>query len=274
MATLHLQTAGLSSSSSRIAHPSEADYAAITPTAARPHPEKGYTSLFDAFVHPQYEQARPGYGHIHEKAQPTLDYPISAGISMMRGQRQPPYDYSQIKYNNNHAAERAFSSCSEDTESSSTTSSIGTGGPQTPPQTASGRASPASSFASVPGNTIYTAYTQQQGHAMPGSFAAYPAFPAAPHAAMVANHPAYVQAQQQCINGASSNIDHATTHAAMQYPAYPSPYYVSHARYFIRSFHISTPPLPKIRAAIYRFGRVTRHSLKLDAVFSDAFPPA
>lgn len=257
MAALHLQTdlprlsvaqAGQpSTTTTSRSHPNEADYAAITPTAARPHPEKGYTSLFDMHVPPQY-----AYEHARESFRATStagsmmgyhaggELPFTPAAMAMGTYSQQNPTYSSISYEQTPSDLAFSSSCSEDSCSSSAASSICTGGPQTPPE----RASPASSFAAVPGNTIYNAYMQHQVYAQVQSATPMQQYTGrlnGPALSMVANNHAYpVCSSNSNVTGTQEYAASyaPSTYGQLQYAPYQPAYHqVSRAS-------ISPPPFP------------------------------
>lgn len=271
--TLHLHTDGLSSSAQhhhRQYHqhrqgqgqggaPNEADYAAVTPTAARPHPEESSTmALFDAFIPPQYAYA-------HAQLQRPISSFEDSTASMMAAAAASPFPVYQQQlqretimapaaYLNAHhhqdvspSAYPALSSCSSSSESS------GTGGPSTPPSTASSGSSPsllAFSSSGVPGNTIYNAYnnnSMSMNNAYPPQYnhAVYSGSNAA--STMVAMQPAHdqhhqghfiqqqqhrVQQQQQACYDTTSQY---APHQHLVYPPYQPGFYVSHRVFLFRN---------------------------------------
>lgn len=277
--TLHLHTDGLSSSAQqhhRHYHqhrqgqgqggaPNEADYAAVTPTAARPHPEESSTmALFDAFIPPQYAYA-------HAQLQRPISSFEDSTASMMAAAAASPFPVYQQQlqretimapaaYLNAHhhhhqdvspSAYPALSSCSSSSESS------GTGGPSTPPSTASSGSSPsllAFSSSGVPGNTIYNAcnnnnmsmnnaYAPQYNHTVySGSNAAstmvamQPAHDQQHHdhgGHFIQQHPVQQQQQQACYN----TTPQYAPHQQLVYPPYQPGFYVSH-RVFLFKTHL------------------------------------
>lgn len=266
MATLHLQTDLLSSfhahqhpsaaSTAARSHPNEADYAAVTPTAARPHPEKGYTSLFDAFVPPQYafEHARESYRAAQRPTSSSSGQEASTmgGHEGMAAFSSGADNMDMLHHHYQPAAHSSLSSSGSEVST--------TGGPATPPSgpALSGRASPASSFASVPGNTIYSStgihYEQLQqfhpalqGYSQPNI-----------GAAMVANtHPAGYQIQQQHCSQQDNAVYpyNAPIYGHLQYPSYTPAYNVS-------PFDIPSPPRSSIRGVPTRQeNAILRHDL-------------
>jgi len=197
MATLHLHTDVSRFNSNEHQHPHQLqqhDYAAVTPTAARPHPERsmeggGYGSLFDAFIPPQYAYPSGDNGVLHR---PAPVYPHQHQHIYMHSQQQDEITYGgqmtdsmmlnnlNLNLNNMNSSstntETDFGSLSSCSESVSSSSASGPGTP--PPSTSSASASPAPSFSSVPGNTIYNS----QGYAAAGAPASLPSYGGYGHA--------------------------------------------------------------------------------------------
>jgi hypothetical protein len=195
MATLHLHTDVSRFNSSSMDHQhqhqlqQQHDYAAVTPTAARPHPERsmeggGYGSLFDAFIPPQYAYPSGDNGVLHR---PAAVYPHQQQHIYMNPQQQDGVTYGGQEFNMNlnmhninsssTNTETDYGSLSSSSESVSSVASAD--GPGTPPPSSfmsNANVSPAPSFNSVPGNTIYNS----QGYA--GSGATLPSYGGYGHA--------------------------------------------------------------------------------------------
>lgn len=260
MTTLHLQTdLGSNSASSFYSHghghpgiprcPNEADYAAVTPTAARPHPERA--ALFEGVY-----GSRPA----------PLHQPPPAGVMSMEGglltgsqlqhehqlQLQPGYgvQYQQQQQQQqqlhstfaHHVLQNTRSSssstCPSESESSSE-SAPSAGGPPTPPSSNAPSSLSISRGASpaIPGNTIYTATAYRHApHQQQQQYSMHLAFPgsqmvAAPTQPYGHTYIQPAQAQPHCADYSTATAPQYSNYASNQLTYTPylgSSYYASH----------------------------------------------
>ena len=241
---LHLHTDGLYHHRGGSSSFDQADYAAVTPTAARPHPEQHQhqqgagLSLYDSFIPPQY--AYPQH-RFNEEASSVVGgsaspFPVfHGGHYQQEHQQAVPSIYEDTMARGVNPPLTALSSCSSSSENSYSSSGASSTDPSSSQQSSSSMGSPAFSSNGVPGNTIYNsnaytiAYPQFTQNALS---AGYPSTVGS----NVANEPALMQGgqynhqqdvHQQALSVIAYNHHQHNVSHPLAYPPYQPGYYVS-----------------------------------------------